>query len=52
MSKVTIKVREISIPENLLQKNYEEDMIFREDLKSWMENLWIEKDNFIEDLKK
>ena len=52
MSKVTIKVREIPIPENLLQKNYEEDITFREDLKSWMENLWTEKDNFIEDLKK
>ena len=52
MSNVTIKVREIPIPENLLQKNYEEDITFREDLKSWMENLWTEKDNFIEDLKK
>ena len=52
MSKVTIKVSEIPIPENLLQKNYEEDITFREDLKSWMENLWTEKDNFIEDLKK
>ena len=52
MSKVTIKVREIPIPENLLQKNYEEDIRFREELKAWMENLWTEKDNFIEDLKK
>ena len=52
MSKVTVKVREIPIPENLLQKNYEEDITFRGDLKIWMENLWTEKDNFIEDLKK
>ena len=52
MSNVTIKVCEIPIPENLLQKNYEEDITFREDLKSWMESLWAEKDNFIEDLKK
>ena len=52
MSNVTIKVCEIAIPENLLQKNYEEDITFREELKSWMESLWTEKDNFIEDLKK
>ena len=52
MSNVTVKVREIPIPENLLQKNYEEDITFREDLKSWMENLWTEKDNYIEGLKK
>lgn len=52
MANVTVKVREIAIPENLLQKNYEEDITFREELKSWMENLWIDKDNFIEDLKK
>ncbi len=52
MSNVTVKVREIAIPQNLLQKNYEEDITFREELKSWMENLWIDKDNFIEDLKK
>tara|TARA_B100001109_G_scaffold5460_1_gene4214 strand:+ start:157 stop:1032 length:876 start_codon:yes stop_codon:yes gene_type:complete len=51
MSKVTIKVREVEIPSNLLGKNYEEDIRFRDELKTWMENLWREKDKCIEELK-
>ena len=51
MSKVTIKVREVEIPSNLLGKNYEEDIRFRDELKTWMENLWREKDKYIEELK-
>jgi hypothetical protein len=51
MSKVTIKVREVEIPSNLLGKNYEEDIRFRGELKTWMENLWREKDKYIEELK-
>ena len=52
MSKVDVKVREIQIPENLLGRNYEEDMKFREELKSWMEDIWQEKDKFIEEKKR
>tara|TARA_B100001173_G_scaffold121545_1_gene105647 strand:+ start:1345 stop:2034 length:690 start_codon:yes stop_codon:yes gene_type:complete len=52
MSKVDVKVREIQIPENLLGRNYEEDMNFREELKSWMEDIWQEKDKFIEEKKR
>ena len=52
MSKVDVKVREIKIPENLLGRNYEEDMQFREELKSWMEDIWQEKDEFIEEKKR
>ena len=51
ISKVTIKVREVEIPSNLLGKNYEEDIRFREELKTWMENLWREKDKYMEELK-
>ena len=51
MSKVTIKVREVDIPSNLLGKDYEEDIRFRDELKTWMENLWREKDKYIEELK-
>ena len=51
MSKVTIKVREVEIPSNLLGKNYEEDIRFRDELKTWMENLWREKEKYIEELK-
>ena len=52
MSKVHVKVQEIRIPESLLGKNYEEDNNFREELKAWIENLWLEKDKYIEELKK
>ena len=52
MSKVDVKVREIRIPENLLGRNYEEDIQFREELKSWIEDIWQEKDKFIEERKR
>ena len=51
MSKVNVRVKEIQIPEYLLGKNYEEDIEFREELKSWMENLWSDKDQYLEELK-
>ena len=51
MSKVDVKVREMIIPENLLGKNYEEDDNFREELKTWIESLWLEKDKYIEEFK-
>ena len=49
MSKVTVKVKEIEIPQDLLGKNYEEDSNFRLELKSWIENIWLEKDKYIEE---
>ena len=52
MSKVKVKVKKVEIPDNLLGKNYEEDIEFRESLKEWTENLWVEKDRYIEELKK
>ena len=52
MSKVKVKVKKVEIPDNLLGKNYEEDIEFRESLKEWTENLWLEKDRYIEELKK
>tara|TARA_B100000965_G_C19522416_1_gene727159 strand:- start:197 stop:1066 length:870 start_codon:yes stop_codon:yes gene_type:complete len=51
MSEVTVKARKIEIPENLLGKNYEEDNNFRLELKDWIENIWSEKDKYIEELK-
>ena len=52
MSIVKVKVKKVEIPDNLLGKNYEEDIEFRESLKEWTENLWLEKDRYIEELKK
>ena len=52
MSDVTVRVKQIKIPDNLLGKNYEEDIEFRESLKQWTEDIWLNKDNYIEELKK
>ena len=51
MSKASVRVKEVQIPEYLLGKNYEEDIEFREELKSWMENLWSDKDQYLEEIK-
>ena len=51
MSKANVRVKEVQIPEYLLGKNYEEDIEFREELKSWMENLWSDKDQYLEEIK-
>ena len=52
MSNVKVKVREIEIPENLLGKTYENDTVFREELKEWLENIWLEKDNYLKELSR
>ena len=52
MSKVKVKVEQVEIPDNLLGNNYEENIEFRESLKDWTENLWLEKDRYIEELRK
>ena len=51
MSKVNVKVRKLEIPSNLLGRNYEEDSEFREELKLWIENLWLDKDKYIEEIR-
>jgi hypothetical protein len=51
MSKVNVKVRKLEIPDNLLGRNYEEDAEFREELKLWIENLWLDKDKYIEEIR-
>ena len=49
MSKVNVRVREIPIPESLLGRDYEEDIEFRNELKSWIEKVWSEKDHYLEE---
>ena len=47
MSKIRIKVREIDIPEHLLNKDYSTQPEYREDLKKWLYEIWETKDNFL-----
>ena len=52
MSKVDVRVRQINIPDTLLGKNYEEDPIFRENLKEWVYDIWSDKDKYLEEVRK
>ena len=52
MSRVDVKVRQINIPDNLLGKNYEDDPIFRENLKEWVYDIWSDKEKYLEEVRK
>ena len=52
MSKADVKVRQINIPDNLLGKNYEDDPIFRENLKEWVYDIWSDKEKYLEEVRK
>ena len=52
MSKADVRVRQINIPDNLLGKNYEDDPIFRENLKEWVYDIWSDKENYLEEVRK
>jgi len=52
MSKVDVRVRQINIPDNLLGKNYEDDPIFRENLKEWVYDIWSDKEKYLEEVRK
>ena len=52
MSKADVRVRQINIPDNLLGKNYEDDPIFRENLKEWVYDIWSDKEKFLEEVRK
>ena len=52
LSDVNVKARVIDIPQNLLGKSYEDDPVFREELKNWMNGIWSEKDRYLEERRK
>ena len=52
MSKVDVRVRQIKIPDNLLSKNYEDDPVFRENLKEWVYDIWSDKEKYLEEVRK
>ena len=52
MSKADVRVRQINIPDNLLSKNYEDDPIFRENLKEWVYDIWSDKEKYLEEVRK
>ena len=52
MSQADVRVRQINIPDNLLGKNYEDDPIFRENLKEWVYDIWSDKEKYLEEVRK
>ena len=47
LNKASIKVDLIKIPENFLTKDYAQDSVFREEIKVWLNDIWVEKDKFL-----
>ena len=45
---ITVRVKILPIPENVVGMNYEEDESFREKIQQWVNQLWQEKDHRIE----
>ena len=51
MRHVKVCVKKYDIPESLKNRNYSTDEKYREDFKVWIESIWAEKDEDIENLK-
>ena len=45
---ITVRVKVLPIPKDIVGVNYEEDKAFREKIQQWVNQLWQEKDNRIE----
>ena len=47
---ITVRVRVLPIPEDFIGKSYEGDNAVREEFKQWVNQLWQEKDQLIEEI--
>lgn len=50
VSRIIVRVKEITIPKELLSGNYEDDPVFRERFQQWVRELWQKKDKLIEEI--
>ena len=48
--RITVRVRILPIPENGVGVTYEEDEVYRKRIQQWVNQLWKEKDQLIEDI--
>ena len=51
MRDVKILVKEHEIPKYLKNKDYSEDEVYRDNFKIWIEEIWIKKDQDMDNLK-
>ena len=49
--RIAVNLRKIDIPAWVLTGNYEDDARFREQFQQWVDQLWAEKDQLIEQMK-
>ena len=49
---ITVRIREVPIPAEFCQGDYENDPEFKQRFQMWVSDLWLEKDKQIEALKK
>ena len=52
VKRITVRMRTIEVPKQLLHGDYEGDPVFRDAMHKWVQNLWQEKDQQIEALRK
>ena len=50
MKDVKVFIKSFKIPENLKNRNYGSDHLYRDEFKEWIEEIWDEKDKKIDDL--
>lgn len=48
--RITVRMRTLEVPQELMQGDYENDPAFREAMHGWVQRLWQEKDNQIQAL--
>ena len=44
---VVVKIEKIKIPENLKNRNYITDKQFKNELQSWVNELWLKQDSLL-----
>jgi len=52
VKRITVRMRTIEIPKQLLHGDYEDDPVFRDAMHKWIQQLWLEKDKQIQTLMK
>lgn len=49
--KVIINIKKIDIPSEFIGKDYSADPVFKEQFQAWLNELWLNKDALIDDIK-
>ncbi|MCU0583625.1 MAG: acyltransferase [Syntrophales bacterium] len=50
VKRITVRMRTLEVPQELMQGDYEGDAAFRDAMHRWVQQLWLEKDRQIEAL--